>query len=149
MELFESTFVVRWSDADVNGHLENKSYLEYCSQTRMDFFESHGFPFRDFARNALGPIVFRDEIDYHRELRMMERFTVRLELVGLSGDMRRFRLRNTFLRPDGEVSAVVTSTGGWFDLRERRLRPPPESLRNAIDMMPRAPDYAEIPSRET
>ncbi len=55
-----------------------------------------------------------------KELRLMEEFTVDLELVGISADGVRFRVRNTFHNAAKEVAASVTSEGVWFDLERRQ-----------------------------
>jgi acyl-CoA thioester hydrolase len=40
---------------------------------------------------------------------------------------------------------VVRSTGGWLDLRERKLVPPPPALFAATQQIPRAPGFVELP----
>ena len=82
----------------------------------MMLFNERGLSMRELERMRIGPVVMRDEIEYFRELRLLEPITVTLSLAGLSSDASRMRLRNEFFREDGRLVARMTSTGGWLDL---------------------------------
>jgi len=79
----------------------------------------------------------------------MDEFKVDFELAGLSQDGVRFRVRNTFRNRDGEISAVVTSDGVWFDLEHRKPRRPPSDLDSLMRTLQRTNDFEEIPSRSS
>ena len=143
---FEKSFEVTWAQLDPIGHMANTAYLDICVDVRFAWFESQGFSPADFQRHRVGPVVRRDEVDYYRELRMMQRFTVNLMLAGVSPDASRFRLRNEIRREDGELAARVTSLGGWLDLRARKLVAPPEGLAAAILALDRTDDFAPLES---
>ena len=143
---FTRTFHVRWADIDFNGHMKNTAYLDLGPDVRMMFFAEKGFSMRDFERLRIGPVILRDELDYYRELRLLEPVTVDLVLAGLSEDGIRFRIRNHFLREDGKMAARVTSTGGWLDLDARKLTAPPEALLQALLSMPRSDDFETLPT---
>jgi acyl-CoA thioester hydrolase len=144
---FEQRFRVGWGDVDGNGHMSNTAFLDRAADTRMLFFADHGFPVARLAAEHLGPVIVRDELVYRRELRLLEEFTVDVELVGISSDGSRFQLGNTFHHPAGEVAAVVTSEGVWFDLDKRRPRPPPPELDSVQRAIPRGDRFKEIPAR--
>jgi acyl-CoA thioester hydrolase len=145
MSTFTSRFHARWPDMDANGHMRNAAYLGVAEDCRMQYFAAHGFPMAEFARLHLGPVVKADELAYFRELRLLEEATVDLTLAGLSDDGARFRLRNTVTRArDGQRSAVVTSTGGWLDLHERRLKPPPPAVAELLAALPRDEDFVAL-----
>jgi len=146
-ELFARRFQVGWGDMDFNAHMRNTSYLDRAADTRMMYFESHGFSMRDFERLRIGPVVFMDEIEYRRELRLLETMTVAIELAGVSPDGSNFRIRNTFYRPDEKVAAVVTSEGGWLSIDTRKLVPPPPPLLAALNDLTRAVQFTELESR--
>ena len=125
-QVFETRFCAGWRSIDANGHMANTAYLDFSADTRFRYFEAHGFSARDFERTRIGPVVMRDAIDYQAEIRLQEEFSVTLELMGMSEDGSRFRLRNTFLKANGKVSAVVTTDAGWWSLESRRLVVPPK-----------------------
>lgn len=141
---FEQGFCVSWSDLDGNAHMRNTSYLDYAANTRMHYFAKHGFTLARFASEKLGPVVSRDELTYRRELRLMDEFTVDLELVGISDDGTRFRVRNTFRNSLQDVSASVTSDGVWFDLETRRPRVPPSDLDGLMRALQHTNDFETL-----
>ena len=146
---FEQRFRVGWSDLDANAHMGNSSYLDHASNTRMMFFALNGFTVACFASEKFGPVVVKDELVYRKELRLMDEFTVDFEAAGASADGVQFRVRNTFRNAAGEIAAIVTSEGVWFDLERRRPRVPPSDLDGLMRTLQRTSDYAEIPPRNS
>ena len=143
---FARTFTVAWEHLDSNGHMANTAYLNLAVTTRMMFFQASGFAMQEFAKQRFGPVVRRDEIEYFRELRLLDPVRVTLTLAGMSTDGSHFRLRNEFFRSDGKSAAVVTTTGGWLDLAERRLTTPPAAIVRAFEGLVRTEDFAELKS---
>jgi acyl-CoA thioester hydrolase len=87
-----------------------------------------------------------DTISYRREIRLLESGEVGLALAGLADDGSRFFIHNAIVRSDGEEAARVTSLGGWLNLETRRLQLPPTDLLQAMQALPRTPDFAILPS---
>lgn len=141
---FERTLYARWGDMDFNGHMKNTAYLDASADVRMMFFAEHGFSMREFERLRFGPVIMKDELEYFRELRLLEPVRVTLEADALSEDGTRFRLVNEFFRADGQKAARVTSSGGWLDLEARKLKPPPEELRRLLELLPRTAGFASL-----
>jgi acyl-CoA thioester hydrolase len=112
----------------------------------MMFFAENGFPSAEFSRLRLGPVVMKDEVEYRREVGLLQEITVTLALAGHSEDGSRFVLRNEILHLDGTLCARVTSAGGWLDLTARKLVAPPETLRSAMKSLPQTSDFAVLPS---
>jgi acyl-CoA thioester hydrolase len=136
-EVFQARFRAGWGAMDANGHMANTAYLDFAADTRFQYFEANGFSARDFMRDAT---------DYRSEIRLQEEFSVTFELMGLSKDGSRFRLRNAFLKADGTVAAVVTTDAGWWSLDSRRLVVPPAELSTAMARLSRSEDFEELPS---
>ena len=143
---FERTFHVAWAHLDANAHMANTAYLDVCVDVRMMYFAARGIGASEFARLRLGPVVRRDEVDYYRELHLLDPIRVTLALAGISEDASRFRLHNEIHREDGSMAARVTSLGGWFDLDARRLVAPPELLANALRALDRTGDFEPLES---
>lgn len=57
------------------------------------------------AWRGLGPVIQCDNLQYRAELRLMATADIGLRLAGMSADGTRFRMRNTFTRDDGEMTA--------------------------------------------
>lgn len=143
--VFQKTMIAGWGDMDFNAHMRNTAFLDKAADLRFIFFAEQGFTVDEFMRLGIGPVVRRDELEYFRELRLLEEIQVRLESAGLSDDGSRFILRNTFLRADAVIAARVTSSGGWLDLSARRLIVPPERLQAALRVIPRTADFQVLP----
>ena len=138
-------FLVGWRMMDFNGHLANTAYLDLAADVRVAFFAEHGFSPAEFRRIALGPVVRKDEVEYMREINLHETVTVTYAALAMSPDGARFSLENEIWTAAGERAAVVRSTGGWLDLRARKLVVPPPPLADAMRLVPRAPGFVELP----
>jgi acyl-CoA thioester hydrolase len=132
---------------DFNAHMKNTAYLDLAGDVRMMFFNDHGFPMAEFERLRIGPVVLKDELDYFRELRLLETVTVTLTLAGASENLSRFRLRNEFFTAEKKLAARIISTGGWLDLNARKLTIPPDTLAAAMKQLTRTEDFQTLPSK--
>jgi acyl-CoA thioester hydrolase len=137
-------FLAGWRTMDLNGHLANTAYLDLAADVRVAFFAEHGFPPTEFRRLAIGPVVRRDELEYFREINLHETVTVTHAALAMSRDGARFTLENEIFNAAGERAAVVRSTGGWLDLRARKLVAPPKALFEAISRVPRTSSFVEL-----
>ena len=126
--------------------MANTAYLDIVVDVRFMYFTECGFPPEEFARLRIGPVVRRDEVDYLRELRMLQPIRVNMMLDGISDDASRFRIRNEILRDDGELAARVTTLGGWFDLAARKLIVPPDKLADAMRSLERTDTFETLAS---
>ncbi|MBF8291761.1 MAG: thioesterase [Steroidobacteraceae bacterium] len=145
-EIFSIATVAGWGDMDANAHMANVAYMNKCVDSRMSFFTQNGFPATEFARRRIGPVVRRDEIDYYREVALLEPITVTLALGGCAPDGSRFRLVNEVVRADGKVAARVRTEGGWLDLEARKLIAPPPEILMALQRLTRSDDFEELQS---
>ena len=146
---FERRFTVGWADVDGNAHMANTAFLDRAADTRMLYFAAQGASPARLNEQRIGPVIVRDALVYRKELRFLDEFTVDIELLGRSPDGVRFEISNTFRNSAGEVAAIVTSEGLWFDLEHRRPRPPTPEAIAAQAAMPRSDRFKELPSRPT
>ncbi len=144
---YAKEFLAGWGTMDFNGHMGNTAYLNLAADVRMAFFADHGFPPTEFRRLAIGPVVKKEEIEYFREIGLHEKVIVTYALLAMSPDGARFSIENEIWTESGERAAVVRSTGGWLDLRARKLIAPPPELFAAFDKAPKAAAFVELPSR--
>jgi acyl-CoA thioester hydrolase len=137
-------FLAGWGTMDFNGHMANTAYLDLAADVRMAFFAEHGFPPREFQRLAIGPVMKKDELEYFREVGLYDTVTVTYAALAMSADGARFVVENEIWSAVGERAATVRSTGGWLDLRARKLVVPPPALFAAFAEVPRAPGFVEL-----
>ena len=144
--MFEKTLFAGWSDMDFNSHMRNTAFLDKCVDVRMIFFAENGFPMEEFMRRRIGPVVMKDEVEYFKEVRLLQLLRITLLLAGLAEDGSRFALRNEVWREDGKLSARVTSTGGWLDLTTRKLIVPPDGLLTPLRSLSQTDDFQLLAS---
>ncbi len=144
--MFEKTLFAGWGDMDFNSHMRNTAFLDKSADVRMMFFSENGFPMGEFVHRKLGPVIMKDEIQYFKEIWLLEPLRVTLAMAGLSVDGSRFLLRNEFWRKDGVLAARLTSVGGWLDLSVRKLVLPPETLLRAMRSITQTDDFQILPS---
>ena len=141
--MFQRTLVAGWGDMDYNAHMRNTAYLDKSADVRMMYFLDAGFPMSEFARLQLGPVVKKDTVEYFKEIHLLDEIEVTFSLAGLSEDAGRMILRNEFYRK-GVLAARVTSTAGWFDLKNRKLTTPPPDLAQALRDLARTDDFMAL-----
>ena len=144
---YAKEFLAGWATMDFNGHMANTSYLNLAADVRMAFFAEHGFPPREFRRLSIGPVVRKEELEYFREVGLHDTVTVTYAALAMSADGARFVVENEIWSAEGERAATVRSTGGWLDLRARKLIAPPPALLAVFAEVPRAPGFVELPPR--
>lgn len=144
MGQFISEYDVRWNDIDSNGHLRNTMYSEFAAQTRVNFMINKGL-MPDFLEKAqLGHILFREELIYHREVRMGDKVKVNLLLGGMTRDARKLHLINEIFRSDGIRACTIYTIMSWMDLVKRRIVSPPELVRDVFKTLEHSPDYEDL-----
>jgi acyl-CoA thioester hydrolase len=144
IQAYQMTFFASWGDMDFNAHMRNTAYLDKSADTRMRFFSENGFPMNEFIRLKVGPIIARDDIEYFREIGLLEELKVTLTMAALSVDGRRWIMRNEFYRADGKLAARVSSTGGWLDLSTRKLVVAPDKLLEILNILPKTADFTAL-----
>ena len=144
--MYSKTLFASWADMDFNSHMKNTAFLDKSADVRMMYFSENGFPAGEFSRLRLGPVVMKDEVEYRKEVSLLQEITVTLAIAAHSEDGSRFILRNDIFRLDGTLCARVTSSGGWLDLTARKLVSPPEALHNAMKSLPQTSDFTVLPS---
>jgi acyl-CoA thioester hydrolase len=145
-EPFSRMLHARWGDMDFNGHMRNTAYLDAAADVRMMYFAAEGFPIGELQRRRMGPVILRDELEYFREIHLLEPVRVTLAAAGASEDLSHFLLVDELFREGGELAARVTSRGGWLDLRTRRFAAPPADHAAALRRMPRTEGFELLPT---
>jgi len=144
--MYSRNMYAGWGDMDSNSHMKNTAYLDKSADVRMMYFADNGFSTSEFARLRIGPVVMKDEVEYFREVNLLQEILVTLQLAGLSADCSRFIMRNDIYRQDGKLCASVTSYGGWLDLSKRKLVVPPAGLQATLNKLHRTDDFVLLES---
>jgi acyl-CoA thioester hydrolase len=143
---FEEPVAVRWSDLDANRHVRNTIFSEFATHARIRLLEAYGFSQTRFESLRFGPVMFREEIRYRRELVFGEDATVNVLFAGLSEDGSRWRVHQEVTRASGKVAASLTIDGAWIHLDRRKLVAPPPELLEVLQSLPRTRDFEVLRS---
>ncbi len=138
---YQKAFFASWGDMDFNAHMRNTAYLDKSADTRMMFFSENGFPVSEFSRLKIGPVILKDQIEYFREINLLDELKVTLSISGMSQDGGRWIMKNVFLNGDDKLLASVSSSGVWLDLTRRKVVPAPERLLAALNRLPKTEEF--------
>ncbi|OPX54577.1 acyl-CoA thioester hydrolase [Oceanospirillum multiglobuliferum] len=127
--LYEKTIEVRWSDCDANQHMRHSAYADFCAHTRVGFMHQVGINEKWLKEHGLGPVLFKEETEYFRELFMGELVRVTLEAGEPTGSEKSICVINHLYNAKGELAARHRAVFGWFDMTQRKVVKLPETIR--------------------
>ena len=142
MESYTMPIAIRWSDLDPNFHLRHSVYYDYGAYLRITFLNEQGLTPGFMADNSIGPILFREECVFRKEVRLGDTLSIDLHLVSASPNFARWSIRHNIMKNDNILAAVLNVDGAWIDTNRRKLATPPEQVFNTFTDMPRAADFA-------
>ncbi|MCI4670618.1 MAG: acyl-CoA thioesterase [Bacteroidia bacterium] len=141
MSNFEREIDIRWSDTDPNRHVRHSAYYDFGAHVRIRFFAENGFDSDRMADLNFGPIVFKEECSFIKEIHPNE--TIRINF--LRGEMRpdgsRWVIHHEIFNKNDEKCAHLTLKGAWMDLKLRKLTIPPAGLAQAFLGLPEGEYY--------
>jgi acyl-CoA thioester hydrolase len=132
---------IRWSDIDPNFHVLHSKYYDYAAYCRMSFMTAHGITPAIMMEKNIGPIIFREECLFKKEIKFGDELTVTILLDKLSADYRKWTMINELFINRDTLAAVVTVEGAWMDTKFRKVTVPPESFKTGFDAMPRTENF--------
>lgn len=144
MTAFTQDVVVRWADLDPNGHVRHSAFYDYGAQARVAYLQKHGFGIEWMMKNGIGPVLFREECKFLRELKMSDELRINVLLTGVSEDHRKWSMRHEIHRGE-ELCAILDMDGAWLDTRQRKIAPPPQALVDTFENLDHADDFKVIP----
>lgn len=143
MEAFEQNILVRWSDLDPNGHVRHSAYYDYGAQVRIAYLQKYGFSIDWMKSNGIGPVLFREEAKFYRELNSGDDLIINVKLSGLSADHRKWSMHHQILR-GAKLCATLDLDGAWLNLKTRRIASPPDELIEKFAALERTEDFLVI-----
>ena len=132
MDAYEKIIEVAWADVDPNGHVRHSKYYEYGAHVRIRFFSDAGLAMTGQTALQVGPVAFKEECSFIRELRLEDTIRVNLLKGDISPDGSRWVLHHEIFNTSGIKCAHLTLRGAWMDLEARKLTLPPQGLAAAL-----------------
>lgn len=118
--------VVRSTEIDVNGHVNNAKYLEYLEWGREEWYEQANLPYDAFLALDIQTVTVNININYRRECLQNDRLTIttKPERLGRTSYTLKQEIRNQ--RDELVADALVTSV--TMNSSTRTSTPVPQEL---------------------
>ena len=136
---------VLWAQIDANQHMRHTAYADFAAQARLAMLESLGLKPALLYGYKIGPVLFREELIYLREVGINEHIKVTCDIVKARADGSRWTIRHDLYRGDGVKAAIIEADGAWIDMEKRKLITLPPELSQLFMHAPKSKDYFEEP----
>ena len=137
MDNYAKKIEIRWSDIDPNFHLRHSVYYDFGAFVRISFLAEHGLTTAHMQEHHIGPILFREECVFKREIHFNDAVSVNVKLLKATPDMGRWTMVHEIWKNEDTLSAVLTIDGAWIDTEVRKLAVPPEEFRKVFELIPK------------
>jgi acyl-CoA thioester hydrolase len=142
MKNFNTKIQLRWSDLDPNAHVRHSVYYDWGALIRITYLHEKGLTTELMQRLQIGPILFREECIFKREMRIGDEVSVGLVMVRARRDFSRWTIRHTIYKNPETIGAILTVDGAWIDIAKRKLAITPQEVKDVFVEMPTAEDFA-------
>ena len=136
-----SPIQLRWSDFDPNFHLRHSVYYDFGAMARVEFLSRCGLTVEMMQTHHLGPVLFREEAVFRKEVRPGDTIYINLLITKLRPDFSRFSFRHEIVKADQTLCAVMNLDGAWIDTRMRKLTVPPPIAVEMLEQLPKSEDF--------
>ena len=127
---------IRWSDLDPNFHLRHSVYYDWGAYCRILFFNTNGLTGDVLRQLNIGPIIFREECVFRKEIRFEDEVTVGLQVTKAKRDFSRWSVRQDIVKNNEVLAATLTLDLAWINTTERKLAIPTQEVITVIDSIP-------------
>lgn len=141
MENFSTPVQIRWSDLDPNFHLRHSVFYDWGAVCRVEFLNKVGLTWKKMLELHIGPIIFREECIFRKEIRPDDIVTIDLKLVKAKRDFSRFTIQHEIKKEPGITSAILTVDIAWINGATRKLAVLPEEEIKMLAMSPVAENF--------
>ncbi|MBC7890067.1 MAG: thioesterase family protein [Ferruginibacter sp.] len=144
MGAYEKKIDIRWSDLDPNFHLRHSVYYDYGAYSRISFLNEHGITPALMLQHNIGPILFREECAFKREITFGDELMINLRLGKSTSNISRWTMIHELWKKGDTLAAIITVDGAWIDTSLRKLAKPPEIFKTAFEQLPRTENFEYI-----
>lgn len=144
MPSFSKTLSIRWADLDPNFHMRHSVYYDLGAQQRIEIIESLGLTLKLMQEQGFGPILFREECVFKKEILLSDTITLHAKLAKCNKDASRWTVQHEFKSSDDNTCAILTLDGAWIDVRRRKLLSPvPQIVIDVFAAFPRTESFMD------
>lgn len=89
-------------------------------------------------QQKFGPIIFREECIFKKEIAFGDRVTINFSLTKVSHDLGRWSMVHELWKNKDTLAAIINLDGAWMDTVKRKLTLPPDNFKDLFVHAPRA-----------
>ncbi len=89
----------------------------------------------------IGPILFREECVFRKEIRSADLVEIHLEITRSRKDFSRSSIQHCLTKNGDTLAAVITVDGAWMNVQQRKLASPPELVHKVFSNMPQSANF--------
>ncbi|SEA69021.1 acyl-CoA thioester hydrolase [Flavobacterium gillisiae] len=145
MTSFSKQLSFRWSDLDPNFHVRHSAYYDFGAQHRIEILESLGLTMKVLQTNHFGPILFREECVFRKEIGLSDTIFMHTKISKMRPDASRWSIVHEFKNEEDKLCATITVDGAWMDTKLRKIaNPTPEIAMEAMNSIPKTEDFIAL-----
>jgi acyl-CoA thioester hydrolase len=135
---------VRWSDIDQNRHLRHSAYYDYGATARIALFSERGLPSAKLEAFHIGPILFREEAIFKKEIKFEDKIRIDTQLIKSLPNFSRWSVRHHLYKEGNVLAAILNMDGAWIDILKRKLTVPDPYIQKVFSDFPRAEEFVWV-----
>ena len=132
---------IRWSDLDPNFHLRHSVYYDMGAYARISFLHETGITPQVMTQHHIGPIIFREECLFKKEIKFGDEITINLQLDKLSTNSSKWTMKHEIWKNGDTLAALLTIDGAWMDTQLRKITTPPEIFIKGFELIPKTKSF--------
>jgi acyl-CoA thioester hydrolase len=141
---YTKTLSLRWADIDANFHVRHSVYYDFAAQQRIELLSEAGLTLGVMQQEHVGPILFREECVFFREMKLDDTITITARLQKMRPDASRWTIQHEFVNQAAIRCALLTVDGAWMDTAKRKLvNPVPQIIVDVMNSFPKAEGFVE------
>jgi acyl-CoA thioester hydrolase len=141
MQQYSKKLEIRWADLDPNFHVLHSKYYDFGAYCRMAFLTEHGITPAVMSENSIGPILFREECIFKREIKFGDELEVFLKLSKCNEDSSRWSMVHELWINGNTLAALITVDGAWLNTNLRKLAIPPDIFKIGLSQIPKTDNF--------
>lgn len=142
MGTFTKELAIRWADLDPNFHVRHSVFYDFGAQHRLEILEQTGLTMKVMQENHFGPILFREECVFKKEIRLNQTISITTKIGKMKVDASRWTIVHELKNHQGELCATISVDGAWMDTIHRKIaNPTPQLVIDVMNAIPKTEDF--------
>lgn len=130
--VFEFPVVIRETDLDTFGHVNNAVYLRLFEEARWEIVSTRGYDLKYVQDSRIGPTILEVRLQFRREIVNREKIVIKTWVASVQ--RKTMTLRQVMVNEKGEEACLADFVIGLFDLSARKLIDPTPEWRKAVGL---------------